>query len=127
MKKLTDFNDDDKFYRGTIIVIKGAHISPVGSFDMKYCMIMDTSTSKEFSILDLYRSIGGCIWLGLKPNIEGHFAVNKQGIKEWVRLYFDTFYTEEGKKEWIPKIDDIVYIEDLDDYFVQANRDLFMA
>jgi hypothetical protein len=26
MKKLIDFKDDDKFYRGTIIVLKDAHI-----------------------------------------------------------------------------------------------------
>lgn len=125
MKKLTEFNDDDKFYRGTIIVIKDAHISPAGNFDMKYCMLGGAQSNK-FTMLDLYRSIGGCIWLDLKPNVKGHFAVDKKGIKDWVTLYFNTFFTEEGKEKWIPMIDDIVYIEQLDEYFTQANRDLFM-
>jgi hypothetical protein len=126
MKKLADFNNDAKFYRGTIVVLKGAHISPNGSFDIKYCMLGGFQADK-FRMLDLYKSIGGCIWLDLKPNIQGHFAVDKIGIKEWVTLYFNTFYTEEGKEKWIPIVDDILYIENLDDYFKQANRDLFMS
>lgn len=125
MIKLTEFKEDDKFYRGTVIVIKDGHISPGGSFDVKYCMVSDFIGDK-FTMLDLYKSIGGCIWLDLKPNVEGHFAVDKKGIKEWVILYFNTFYTEEGKTKWIPLIDDIVYIEQLDDYFTQANRDIFV-
>jgi hypothetical protein len=35
-------------------------------------------------------------------------------------------YTEEGYKEWSAKIDDITFIEDLEDYFTQTNRDLFL-
>ena len=126
MKKLTDFNDDVKFYRGTIIVLKDVHLSPEGVFDIKYCMLSGTQAT-TFTMLDLYKSIGGCIWLDLKPNIQGHFAVDKSGIKEWVTLYFNTFYTEEDKAKWIPMIDDILYIENLDDYFKQANRDLFIS
>jgi hypothetical protein len=126
MKKLIDFKDDAKFYRGTIIVLKDAHISPAGAFDIKYCMLGGFQAN-NFTMLDLYKSIGGCIWLDLKPNVEGHFAVDKNGIKEWVTLYFNTFYTKEGKVQWIPMIDEILYIENLDSYFKQANRDLFMS
>ena len=125
MKKLIDFKDDYKFYRGTIIVLKDVYISPVGSFDIKYCMLGGFQADK-FTMLDLYKSIGACIWLDLKPNVKGHFAVDKNAIKEWVTLYFNTFYTEEGKTQWIPIIDDILYIEELDNYFNQANRDLFI-
>jgi len=125
MKKLTEFNDNDKFYRGTIIVLKDMHISPAGKFDIKYCMLGGFQSNK-FTMLDLYKSIGGCIWLDLSPNVQGHFAVDKNGIKEWVELYINTFYTEEGKKQWIAIIDDILYIEELDEYFTQANRDLFI-
>lgn len=124
MKKLIEFDDSSIFYRGTIIVIKDAHISPAGNFDIKYCML--ESHASKFTMLDLYRSIGGCIWLELEPNVKGHNGVNKEGIKEWVTLYFNTFYTEEGKAKWIPLIDDIVYIENLKDYFTQANRDLII-
>lgn len=125
MKKLKNFNDDAKFYKGTIIVLKGAHTTPVGSFDIKYCMIGGLEPDK-FKMLDLYKSIGSCIWLDLKPNIKGHVAVNKSAIKEWVKLYFNTFYTEEGKEKWIPMIDEILYIEYLRDYFNQSNRDLLV-
>lgn len=134
MKKLTDFNEDAKFYRGTIIVLKDAHISPAGSFDIKYCMLGGFQANK-FTMLDLYKKVGSCIWLdslsrpsfALKPNIQGHFAVNKRGIKEWVKLYFNTFYTEEGKEKWMPMIDEILYIENLNDYFKQSNRDIFLS
>jgi hypothetical protein len=125
MEKLIDVKDDVKFYSGTIIVLKDAHISPTGTFDIKYCMVYGPQGAK-FTMLDLYKSVGRCIWLDLKPNVEGHFAVDKIGIKEWVTLYFNTFYTEEGKEKWIPMIDEICYIENLGDYFKQVNRDLFI-
>lgn len=125
MKKLIEFSDDDKFYRGTIIVLKDAHISPAGSFDIKYCMIGGFQSNK-FAMLDLFKSIGGMIWLDLEANVSGHFAVDKHGIKRWLKLYFDTFYNSEAKAFWTSKIDEITYIELLSDYFTQANRDLFI-
>lgn len=124
MKKLIDLPEDSKFYRGTIIIIKEAEITPKGNFDKVYCMI--SGIQKTFAMLDLYHSIGGCIWLDIEPNVDGHVAVNKQGIFDWVERYFKTFYTDEGKELWIPKIKDIVYIDDLSNHFQQANRDLFM-
>lgn len=39
VKKLKEFSDNEVFYRGTIIVLKDKHISPVGNFDVKYAMI----------------------------------------------------------------------------------------
>lgn len=126
MKKLVEFSGDDKFYRGTIIVIKEAEITPKGNFDKRYCLINIVGGS-NFQMLDLYRSIGGCIIKDLKPNVEGHFAVNKQAIRNWVDEYFRLFYTHEGYIEWSSKIDDIVYIENLSNYFTQANRDLFLS
>jgi hypothetical protein len=125
MKKLSEMPDDSKFYRGTIIIIKGAHISPEGAFDIKYAMI-GGSNSTHFFMLDLYRSIGSCILFSMKPNIERHFAVDKQGIFDWVKEYFELFYTKDGQELWIPQISDIVYVDDLDEHFTQANRDLFM-
>ena len=126
MKKLIDLPDDSKFYRGTIVIIKGAEITPAKNFDKMYAMIGSCGGMNDFQMLDLYRSIGGCIIHDIKSNIKGHVAVNKQGIFDWVKEYFDLFYTEEGKKIWFPQIPEIVYIDDLSTYFTQANRDLFM-
>lgn len=124
MKKLTEFPENAKFYRGTIIVIKDAEITPKGNFDKKYCMVGNVGSN--FEMLDLYRSMGSCVLHSLKPNVQGHVAVNKEGVKQWCDDYFKYFYTEEGHKEWSAKLDDLIYIEDLSDYFTQANRDLFM-
>jgi len=124
MKLLKEFPDTEIFYRGTIIVLKDLQITPTGNFDIMYCLIGNTGNT--FSILDLYRSIGSCILHDLKPNVKGHFGVNKQGIIEWVEQYFKHFYTKEGQAEHIPKINDFLYIADLSDYFTQSNRDLFM-
>lgn len=126
MKKLIDLPDDSIFYRGTIIVIKDAEITPKGNFDKKYCMIQSSFNGAKFDMLDLYRSIGSCMWLDLEPNVDGHFGVNKQAIFDWVKLYFETFYVLDWHKHWTDMIPEIVYIEYLDDYFTQANRDLFM-
>lgn len=125
MIQLNSYSDDEKFYRGTIITIKEIFNTPKGKFDIKYTMLGGGMASK-FTMLDLYKSIGGCILMDLEPNIEGHFAVNKQGIQGWVHLYFKTFYTPEWYAEWSPKLNDLIYIENLADYFTQANRDLFM-
>ena len=125
MRRLTDFKEDNKFYRGTIITLKGAYVTPTGNTDIKYCMI--GNLSDKFEMLDLYKSVGSVITLGLKTNVKGHFAVNKAGIKDWVTLYFNTFYTEDGKKFWIPKIDNILYIDNMTTYFVQGNRNLFLS
>lgn len=122
MKKLSQFPDDEKFYRGTIIVLKDMHDSPVGKFDVKYCMIYESCSNTKFEMLDLYRSMGGCIIHNMKPNVKDHVAVNKDGIKQWVKEYFELFYNEPDSL--ISKIDDIVYIEYLTDYFTQANRDI---
>lgn len=126
MKKLIDLPEDSKFYRGTIIIIKDAEITPKGIYDKVYCMIGGFGGFGGFGMLDLYRSIGGCIIHDLKSNVKGHVAVDKQGIFDWVKEYYENFYTEEGKLEWIPKIKDIVYVDDLSNHFTQANRDLFM-
>jgi hypothetical protein len=125
--KLSTLPDDSKFYRGTIITIKDAEITPKGNFDKKYCMVMAAGgMSDRFSMLDLYRSMGSCIIHDLKPNIRGHVAVDKKGIFDWVDAYFKLFYTPEGYDMWKAKIEDIVYVSDLNDVFTQANRDLFM-
>lgn len=124
MKKLTEFPEDAKFFRGTIIVLKDLFNTPKGTYDIKFCMISGCGANLE--MLDLYKSIGGVIIKNIKPNVERCFAVNKEGIKNWVKEYFETFYTQEGQDKWIPMIDDFLYIEDLSDYFTQANRDLFM-
>ena len=128
LQPLKHLSDDSKFYRGTVITIKDAEITPKGNFDKRYCMIAaNGGGSDKFNMLDLYRSMGSCIMLDLKPNIKGHFAVDKKGIFDWVDLYFKTFYTPEGYDEWKDKIQDIVYVSDLSDTFTQANRDLFMT
>lgn len=124
MKKLIEFEDDDYFYRGTIIVIKDAEITPSGNYDKKYCMI--GNLGGKFEMLDLYRSMGSCIIHPLEPTIPNHFATDKAGIKEWVRQYFEYFFTKEGYNEYSVKLDDIIFIEDLSDYFAQADRNLFM-
>jgi hypothetical protein len=127
MKQLSTFRDDAKFYRGTIIVLKGIMNTPGGIFDARYAMILGYGGMGDFQMLDVHRSMGGIIFMDLKPNIPGHVAVNKQGIRDWVDLYFKELYSEEGYTEWSAKIDDITFIEDLDDYFIQTNRDLFVA
>ena len=127
MKKLSEMPDDSKFYRGTIITIKDAEVTPKGNFDKRYCMVAaNGGASSGFSMLDLYRSMGSCIIHDLSPNVKGHFAVDKTGIFDWVDQYFKLFYTAEGYELWKGKIEDIVYVSDLGDVFTQANRDLFM-
>lgn len=116
--------DNSKFYRGTIVVLKGIMNTPKGVFDARYCMIGNVGAT--FHMLDLHKSIGSCILFDIAPNVPGHVAVDKAGIRAWVDEYFKLFYTEEGYKEWSAKIDEICYIEDLAGYFVQTNRDLFM-
>lgn len=128
MKKLTEFEDNEIFYRGTIIVLKGLHESPSGNFDIKYCMILGDSVSmNKFLMLDIYRSMGSCMWLAIEPNVPGHVAVDKKGIRDWAVRYISTFWTKEGKEEVLPKIDEILYIERMDGYFKQANRDIFVS
>ncbi len=126
MKQLSTFPDDTKFYRGTIIVLKGIMNTPGGIFDARYGMINTSGAYGKFAMLDLHKSIGGCITLDLEPNVPGHFAVNKAGIKQWVDQYFKCYYTKEGYSKWSAKIDDITFIEDMEDYFTQTNRDLFL-
>jgi hypothetical protein len=126
MIQLSKFPDDAKFYRGTIIVLKGIMNTPGGIFDARYAMILGYGGVGNFQMVDVHRNMGGIIFLDLKPNISGHVAVNKQGIRDWVDKYFKALYTEEGYKEWSAKIDDITFIEDLDDYFTQTNRDIFV-
>jgi hypothetical protein len=126
MKKLTEFSDNEVFYRGTIIVIKDAEVTPAGNYDKKYCMLTGYGGMGNLPMLDLYHSIGGIIIHDIKPNVKGHHGVNKEGIKAWVNEYFELFYTPEGYEMWSKKLDEIIYIEDLSDYFTQANRDLFL-
>lgn len=118
--------DDSIFYRGTIVVLKDTMITPKGKFDKKYAMLSQFGGDGNFQMLDLHKSMGGIIILEMTPNVFGHYAVNKQGIRDWVFKYFELFFTKEGCKEWSEKIDDILYVEDLSDYFVQANRDIFI-
>ncbi len=124
MKKLIDFPDDEIFYSGTIVVMKGSHETLQGTVDKKYAIICQFAGFGNLQMLDLYRSIGGLIGHDLKENVEGHAGVNKQGIKQWCKEYFESYYTKEGQDEWIPKLDDIIYIEYLSDYFDQCNRDI---
>ncbi len=58
MKKLIDFEDDAKFYQGTIIVLKNFHNTPNGTFDVKYGII-GGFMSHRFLMLNLYNKIGG--------------------------------------------------------------------
>ena len=76
MKKLIEYSDNTVFYRGTIIVIKDAQITPTGNFDKKYCMVGGVFGDK-FAMVDLYRSIGGAIISNLESNVKGHIGVNK--------------------------------------------------
>lgn len=122
MKKLIDIPDDHIFYRGTIIVIKDLHVSPKGNFDCKYALIGNLGA--KFQMLDLYRSIGGVILHELEPNVPGHFGCNKQALFDWVKEHLNLFYIE-GFHETFD-YENRVFVEDLDDYFVQANRDLFI-
>ena len=92
MKKLSEFPDNEEFWRGTIIVLKGAHKSPKGDFDSKYCMIQ--VNHGNFAMLDLYRSMGAVIWLDLEPTQENKYACSKKAIKDWARLYFETYYLQ---------------------------------
>ena len=110
MKLLKDFDENTVFYRGTIIVLKDKHISPKGNFDKKYCMIGNLGA--DFKMLDLYRSIGSCIIHDLKPNVNDHFGCNKEGIYNWIKQYFEYFYTKEGQEENIPKIYEFTYIKE---------------
>ena len=126
MKQLSTFSDDAKFYRGTIIVLKGLNNTPKGVFDSRYCMILGYGGVGNFQMVDLHGHMGGIIFLDLEPNVPGHVAVNKAGIKKWVDTYFKCLYTETGYAEWSAKIDEITFIEKLEDYFTQTNMDLFL-
>lgn len=126
MKQLSAFPDDAKFYRGTIIVLKGIMNTPGGIFDARYALISQWGGFGNFYMLDLHKSIGGISIFEVKPNIPGHHAVDKHGIREFVDTYFKTCYSEERYKELSEKIDDITFIEDLDEYFPQTNRDIFV-
>jgi hypothetical protein len=127
MKKLTEYPKNTIFYRGTIIVLKNVHNSPKGRFDVRYGMIL---IGGIFEMLDLYRSMGSPILHSLEPNVYGALAVDIQGVRKWVAEYFESFYGDGGKEVMkelgVESLEDLIYIEDLADYFVQANRDLFM-
>lgn len=124
MKPLISFPDDEKFYRGTIIVLKDLHTaSTTGEkSDKKFAMI--GGVCANFAMVDLYKSIGAAILYDLSPNVEGHFAVDKAGIKKWVNDFIAALYIEEFYAEVKNKLDEIIYIEDLSDYFKQVNRDI---
>lgn len=124
MKQLSTFPDDAKFYRGTIIVLKGINKTPKGIFDSRYCMV--GNASYDFLMLDVHRSMGSCILHNLTPNIPGHVAVDKNAIKLWVERYIHNFYDDGAFTEWLAKIDDNIFIENLEDYFTQTDRDLFL-
>lgn len=126
MKQLSTFPDDTKFYRGTIIVLKGIMNTPGGVFDARYALISQWGGMGNFLLLNIHKSMGNISIFEIKPNVSGHHAVNKQGICEFVDTYFKTLYNEEGYKEWSAKIDEITFIEDLKDYFIQTNRDIFV-
>lgn len=123
MKKLTEFPDDTIFYKGTIIVIKNAEVTPEGNYDKRYCMVL---FGRKFEILDLYKSMGSITLHDLAPNVPGDIAVDKSAIKEWCRQHYEYFHKKEVQDIWIPQLDDLIYIEYLTDYFPQANRDFFM-
>ena len=126
MKQLSTFPDDAKFYRGTIIVLKGIMNPPKGIFDARYGMMLGYGGLGDFQMVDLHRNMGGIIFHDLKKNVPGHVAVDKQGIRDWVDEYFKALYTEEDYAEWSAKIDEITFIEHLKDYFTQTNRDIFL-
>lgn len=124
MKKLSEFPDDAKFYKGTIIVIKNAETTPKGNYDKRYCLVL---FGQKFEILDLYKSMGNITLHDLAPNIPGHTAADKSAIKQWCRQHYEYFHTQEAQDIWIPQLDELIYIEYLSDYFTQANRELFVA
>jgi len=126
MKQLSTFPDNTKFYRGTIIVLKGVMDTPGGIFDARYTLISQYGGMGSFLVVNLHRSIGGVSIFDVKPNVPGHHAVDKAGIREFVDTYFKTLYNKEGYKEWSEKIDEITFIEHLSDYFTQTNRDIFV-
>ncbi len=120
MIQLTNFPDDTVFYRGTIIVLKGINKTPEGVFDSRYCMVLGYGGFGNFMMMDLHRNMGGIIIHELEPNVPGHVGVNKTGIREWVKDFFKYLYDE----AWLDKIDEITYIENLDEYFTQTNKDI---
>lgn len=125
MEKLID-TKQERFYRGTIIIMKDMEETPAGNFDIVYAMI--EGVGKTFAMLDLYHGIGGVILHDLSPNVEGHIAVDKEGIRKWVSEYFELFYTKEEFKKYTKSdiLDEMIYVDNLDNHFTQANRDLFM-
>lgn len=117
MKKLTEFTDDEKFYCGTVIILKGVHVLNSGCFDKTFGLVLSNDHHGFFDVVDLYLSFGMCVGVQLRPNIDGHFACNKTGIFEWVKEYFNAYYYEHDAEKWIEKIEDMVYIKTLSDYF----------
>lgn len=125
MKKLIDI-EEDIFYRGTIIVLKDADEDIYGiKSDMRYAMLSPWGGIGNFQILNLWRAIGGMTSHDLQPNVQGHFAVDKNAIRQWVsdlyKYYFNESAFQKVTEEWL---NDTIYIENLDDYFEQANRDI---
>lgn len=128
MIQLSTFDESKVFYYGTIVVMRDMHTDCNGKKDdLRYCMISDSNDrDNDFRMVDLYHSIGSAILHDLKPNLEGHHGVDKNAIKEWVRMYFKLFYQKEWFQNTITddKLNEIIFIEDLFEYFTRVNRNI---
>lgn len=102
MKKLSQCLDTDIFYAGTIITLP--------TLNKKFAIIKDFGGMSLF-LIDLYRS--GQIAFDIFPNVKNHLAIDKKAIKDWVEKYFDHFHQYSEMN-----IDEIVYIENMKDYFL---------
>ena len=126
MRKLDDVDDEEVFYRGTIIILKDVEKTSSGIFNKMYGMVSECGLPTKFLMVDLSRSMGACIVQDLKPNVKGHFGVNKQGIFYWAADHFKHFFTKEYGDECLSKLSEIVYVADLSDYFEQTDRDIIV-
>ncbi len=125
MTLLKDYNNDNVFYYGTIFIIKDFRVTPNGLYDAKFCIVRD-SLSVDLRVLDLDRSIGSIGIMDIKPNVEGHCGVDKNGIYKWVDDYIRLFYNEDYYNELKDKLEDLIHIDYLDNYFKQTNKDIFI-
>lgn len=115
MEKLIDLPEDSKFYKGTIIIIRDIQITSLGNCNRIFAMVSDCQS--KFEMVDLIQSSGSIIIFDLKPNIKGYFAVNKQGIKNWVKEYLRLFFTKKLYNKYLLILDEIIYIDNLEKYF----------
>ena len=118
MKKLTDYPEDTKFWKGTILSLKGIENTPQGKFDRHYCMIAD-SCSSELLMLDLSRSAGSIVLCTIECDIENCQAISKKAVIKWIKENFYAYVEVES-------FPDLAYIDNISNYFQSVNKDLFL-